>query len=519
MKRRNFLRDSALVSLPLMLGGFKLKAASRPFGLFSQMDENSDRVLVLIQLNGGNDGLNTFIPLDQYDTLANLRSNILIPENQMISLTDEVGLHPAMEGVRNLYDDGKFTVIQSVGYTNQNRSHFRSLDIWNTGSGAEEVITTGWLGRHFDEDTPTYPDDFPNDDYPDPFAIVLGNAVSETCQGLGGNYSIALADPFNLGQLPVFGGGVDLNTPYGMELSWLREVIGQTNAYAGTVSTAAEMGNSTIEYPESELAAKLQNVARLISGGLQTKIYIVELGGFDTHANQTTAATTTQGIHADLLQTLSDAIYAFQQDLAALGIEERVVGMTYSEFGRRIRSNSGFGTDHGDAAPLMLFGSCVAPGFIGANPEISPEATVDEGVALQYEFRNVYGSVLVDWFGVSAARVQSLIYEDFNYFPVLNGCNTTSTNDPILINDTLALEVFPNPFKEQCQLRFQSGNERVRIVVFNNRGQEVRLISERQLTAGEQRINLSLSGLAAGVYYVQLRLGNGRRVTKRIVKM
>ncbi|MEL7161596.1 MAG: DUF1501 domain-containing protein [Bacteroidota bacterium] len=517
MQRRSFLRKAALLPLPLVLNQFRLSALTQPF-LAGEMNAD-DRVLVLLQLNGGNDGLNTLIPLDQYDGLMTTRANLVIPESNVLQVEDTLGFHPAMTGVRELYDAGKVAVIQGVGYANQNRSHFRSTDIWNTGSDANTVITTGWLGRHLDGRYPDYPAAYPTDEEPNPFAIVMGTAVSETCQGSAGNFSVAIADVEDVGQLPSFDGAVDLSLPYGRELDWLRTTISQSNQYAEGIQEAVARGNTIAPYPEeNEVAAKLRDVARLISGGLRTKIYIVELGGFDTHAGQTADGAPLVGTHAELLRTISDAVAAFQTDLTALGVEERVLGMTYSEFGRRIRSNASQGTDHGDAAPLFLFGNCVSGGVTGDNPEIDAQVSIQEGVPMQYDFRNVYGSVLMDWFGVGESAVNDLLLDDFDYVPVLSACNaTTSVGDRPTLR-TVDLQVMPNPFRDAFTAQFISGNERVRVSLFDGLGRQVKIVTDRQFSAGEHRVEVALADLPAGAYFVHLTLAGGVRKTKRVMK-
>jgi uncharacterized protein (DUF1501 family) len=200
MKRRSFLKTSSVVSLPLLLNGMPISAYSRS-RLFNFLNTETDKVLVLIQLNGGNDGLNTILPLDQYDNLANVRSNIIIPEGSALPIDDVTAFHPNMTGLRDLYLDGKMEIVQSVGYPNQNRSHFRSTDIWTSGSPADEAWNTGWLGRWMDGDHPTFPDAYPNPDFPDPLALTVGSLVSTTCQGSAANFSLAIEDPFSLSQL------------------------------------------------------------------------------------------------------------------------------------------------------------------------------------------------------------------------------------------------------------------------------------------------------------------------------
>ena len=522
MKRRNFLRRGAtLLPLPLLLNNFKLSALAQPFLANELGSAADDRVLVLIQLDGGNDGLNTLVPLDQYDNLMQVRPNLVIPDAKLLKVTPNNALHPAMSGIRGLYEEGKVGIIQGVGYENPNRSHFRSTDIWNTGSSAETVETEGWLGRFLDTRFPDFPDGYPNADQPAPFAVVMGTSVSETCQGRAANFSIAINDIDNVSQLPGAVAGAELSTPYGAELEWLRQTIEQSNQYAATITEAVDRGSSTATYDdENELAQKLRSVARLISGGLGTKIYIVQLGGFDTHANQVSGDDPSVGTHANLLKTLSDAVASFQQDLASLGIEERVVGMTYSEFGRRIRSNASNGSDHGDAAPLFVFGSCVNAGITGQNPEIDPAVGIGEAVPFQYDFRNVYGSVLMDWFGVGEGTVQELLLDDFAYVPVVNTCNsptTTSTRDRA--PEHLGLTVAPNPARRNTEVVFATdgGNERVRLSLFDSLGRPVRTVMDRELPAGEHRVPVYVGNLPAGTYTVHAMLAQGRRAVRRLV--
>ena len=193
MKRRTFLKNMGLaVGGPMILKGLGLSALSRSI-LFNVLGE-TDKILVLVQLNGGNDGLNTIIPLDQYDNLKNARGSILIPQNQILPVTGTLGFHPGMTGLKSLFDDGKIGIVQSVGYPDQNRSHFRSLEIYAAGSPADEFWNTGWAGRYLDGEAPGYPEGYPNALNPDPFAISMGFLVSETCQGQVSNYAVALTD-------------------------------------------------------------------------------------------------------------------------------------------------------------------------------------------------------------------------------------------------------------------------------------------------------------------------------------
>ena len=499
-----------------MVNGISMKAM--PKSMFSTISADNDKVLVLVQLNGGNDGLASITPLDQYDKLANVRGNILIPQNNLLDVGFNNGFHPNMTGLKSQFDNGRMSVVQAVGYPNQNRSHFRSSDIWTSGSPADEQWTTGWMGRYFEQGAPDYPTGYPNGDYPDPFAITMGSLVSETCQGTAANYSLAINDPFNVNPLADVDGTMVPNTPYGDELTFLRQTIEQTNAYGEVIRSAAEGADNMVDYPGGDanpLAPQLRNVARMIAGGLQTKVYIVNLGGFDTHANQVAGDSPLLGDHATLMRWLSEAIDLFQQDLVLLGLDQKVLTMTFSEFGRRIRSNDSFGTDHGDAAPLMLFGSCVAPGFIGDNPEIPVDPGIQDGVAMQYDFRNVYGSVMMDWFDVSENDVRELMFADFSHIPIIGGCEPTPTNEVVPFLEAVA---FPNPFSKTVNIRFNSGHEHVKLSVFNGSSQQLKVLVNKKLNSGEHQFSFDGSQLPAGTYYLHLQLEGGRQKTKLVVK-
>lgn len=515
MKRRSFLKYSSTLSLPLMLNGWSLSALSKP-NAFNSLDEDNDKVLVLIQLNGGNDGLNTLIPLDQYDLLANLRSHVILPESSIIPAIDNLGFHPSMTGIKSLFDEGKMTGIQSVGYPNQNRSHFRSTDIWTSGSAADEYKKTGWLGRFLDTKYSDYPENYPNDNDPDPFALTIGSLVSDTCQGVVTNFSLAVNDPFSMTKVPAGILSDAPDNPYGSELTFLRNTIEQSNAYSDTVQNAANNGSNLSNlYDNSNLSEQLKVVSLLVSGGLKTKIYVVNLGGFDTHANQVSAADNRIGDHSELLQKLSTAVEAFQDDLKRQGLEERVLTLTFSEFGRRIRSNAANGTDHGDAAPVFMFGSCVNGGFLGENPEIDAGVGQQEGVPMQYDFRSIYGTVLVDWFKVDEQEVRNILFEDFQLLPIINNCNnSTPTRD---LEETFSVNIFPNPFQSQVVVSFTSENEWVKVSLFDVLGHELRTISNRKFSSGQHQIKLETHDLPKGNYFVRIQMG-AKVKTKKLLK-
>lgn len=500
-----------------MLNGLPISAVGRN-QFFDNFASDNDNVLVLIQLNGGNDGLNTIIPLDKYSILGNVRNNVLIPENEVIKATDAIGFHPVMEGAKRLYDNAKLSVIQDVGYPNQNRSHFRSIDIWKTGSPAEEFWTTGWMGRYFENRHAEFPDNYPNEDHPHPFAITMGNAVSETCQGSLSNFSLALTDPFSLSPLSDSTSAATSDTPYGKELDFLRVAIAQSNAYSSVVSDAAEKGsNASTLYGGSDLEQQLKTIALLIAGGLQTKVYVANIGGFDTHANQVMDDDATIGEHAELLTNLSNAMNAFQDDLNKLGLEEKVITMTFSEFGRRIRSNDSLGTDHGTAAPLLVSGSCINPGFIGNSPELPDNPEIQDGVPMQYDFRSIYGSILMDWFGVEETEVKSLLFDDFQHVPVINSCKTTTPTVELILDEKTVYN-YPNPCHDWTTIHFNSTGDHYRISLFDSIGKEIKVISNQQIQSGKTEIKVETRELVPGNYFYRISSKDGIR-TKALVKV
>lgn len=511
MKRRGFIKSVGLssIGIPLILKDFNFGVVSKE--LFKPARSAEDRVLVIIRLNGGNDGLNTLIPLDQYDHLNIQRSNILIPENQLINITPSNGLHPVMTGMADMFQNGRMSIIQNVGYPEQNRSHFRSTDIWTSGV-SDAVSSTGWLGRNFDHDYPNYPADYPNSSYPDPFAIAMGYEVSATCQGLMGNFSITVTDPletFNLQEAVENNDG----TYYGSHMEYLAMIIAQTNEYGSSVYAAANAGSSlsTMYDANNPLAVQLKNVAKMISGGLKTKVYVLNIDGFDTHDSQVTSGNLSQGNHAALLKMLSDAVAAFQNDLLLLGLEDRVAGMTFSEFGRQIASNASLGTDHGDAAPLFLFGACISSQIVGPNPVISDQIVDQAGVPMQIDFRDVYASILKDWFLADPADIQTMFDQPVSFFPILDACTLGMPEYQMAKTDVL---VYPNPCSENTTVRFVSENETVTIQVRDMYNRLIKEVCNLSFTAGQHDVPIDMHGTASGQYLVTVSKKSGNFSTK-----
>ena len=514
MKRRDFVKNGFLASVatPFIIKDLKFQALGKP--LFSPEKSAEDKVLVIIKLGGGNDGLNTIIPLDQYDHLAIQRPNIILPKANILSINTNIGMHPSLTGFKSLFDEGKMSIIQNVGYPEQNRSHFRSSDIWNTGL-MDPSASTGWLGRNFDNHYPNFPADYPNNTYTDPFAISIGSQVSATCQGLRGNFSHCVDNPsdtFNLAQNTVVNDG----TYFGSHMEFLNTIIEQTNAYGSKVTAAinavSDSNLSTFD-TTNEIAVQLRYVAKMIKGGLKSKVYILNLDGFDTHDSQVSKTDVKLGNHSDLLKTVSDALKVFHDDLATLNIDHRVAGMTYSEFGRQIASNASLGTDHGDAAPLFLFGTCVGQQIVGPNPVITDQIVDQAGIPMQIDFRNVYASILKNWFEISETDVQALFEHQITFYNFLNGC--AARIEETVLSSTSSL-LYPNPASSITTVRFDSENEWVKIELIDFSGKTIAVIYDGNLVSQSHQISIDLSDVANGEYIVSIKKASGYESLKLI---
>lgn len=513
MKRRKFIQTLAPVAvMPALLRPFSVQAfptAGRLAQMFSGGIPN-DHILVLIFLNGGNDGLNTVVPLDQMSTLSTARANVMLPEASLHKITDkEIGLHPSLSGFKTLYDEQKLRIIQSVGYPQPNFSHFRSTDIWVSGSDADQYIGSGWMGRFLEHNYPGYPSGFPNETEPDPLAIQIGGNMPLLFQGN------ATQMAFNIGSPDIFSVSVDPtndpapDTPAGHELTFVRTVTGQINNYAQNILSAYVQGsNAYAGYPApgtNYLADELKAVARLIKGGLRTRIYLVSLYGFDTHAEQVVAGNTVTGAHANLLKLLNDAVFSFQRDLEQLGEADRVLGMTFSEFGRRIISNASTGTDHGAAAPLFLFGNKVLPGVLGTNPALPANPDETDNLPMQYDFRSVYASVLSQWFCMDQSATQEILLNGFQALPVIQDDCTTGTRD--ISAEHFRIDVYPNPMVDRARVDTWLPGGLCRLELYDPLGRVIQHRDFGHLAAGRYAWDLENRNYPPGHYYVRVQCG------------
>ena len=524
MKRKEFLQKSipAATLLPALINGYSVRAMGAESPLVQALmrgTTDTDHVLVLIQLSGGNDGLNMVIPISTYSNYYNARTNIAIPQNRILPLgSSGTGLHPSMTGLHTLHNNGMMKAIQAVGYPQPNFSHFRATDIWMTASNSNQEVFSGWAGRYLNYEYPNFPIGYPNTNAPDPLAIQIGSTTTLTTQGPAVNMAMSITNPTSFYNL--LNGTTDPvpDTPAGKELKFVRLVSQQTQKYSTVIRAAANAVTQQGTYPtNNSLADQLKIVARLVKGGLKTRVYMVSFGGFDTHSVQTNADTTT-GAHALLLQRVSDACKAFQDDLQFLGVQDRVIGMTYSEFGRRIKSNSSVGTDHGAAAPLFLFGSKIAAGVLGNNPDIPANASVNDNVPMQYDFRSIYSTILEKWFCLDKTVVDGLyppgINSQLQSLPLFKSgltCNvTTPPPDPAF--DAIITN-YPNPFTNSTTIKFHTEGGHTLIQIIDTLGRVIKTLLERDYTtAGTFTVPFDAEGLPTGVYYARLQNGVTQKV-------
>jgi uncharacterized protein (DUF1501 family) len=391
MKRRQFLQQSALASTALLAPAFLQGAEFGPLA-----PRRNGKILVVIQCSGGNDGLNTIVPY-QDDIYYKNRPSLAIPKNEVLKISDQLGLNPALQAMQPLYDQGLLSMVNSVGYPNPDRSHFRSMDIWHTASDASEYWKTGWLGRYLDSQCAGCQNPY--------HAIEVDDTLSLALKGEQ-RRGFAISDPNRLKNQASNGFLRQLSqAPVQAQeenVAYLYKTLVDTQSSAEYLADQAKAYRSTVTYPASDLGKDLKLIAQLIMADTDTKVYYASLTGFDTHANQ-------KGRQDRLLKTYAEAVKAFVSDLQQNKLMDEVLILTFSEFGRRVKQNGSGGTDHGTANNAWLIGSKLKkPGFFNAGPNLQ---NLDEG-DLRYEidFRDLYADLLQKWLG---APVRDTLGRDF----------------------------------------------------------------------------------------------------------
>ncbi|MGH8046436.1 MAG: DUF1501 domain-containing protein [Chthoniobacterales bacterium] len=407
--RRSFLRTSILggavaATLPAFI--------DRTFAALNNAAANSalqvatgkdSTILVIIQLSGGNDGLNTVIPYSD-DAYHRARPNIGFSEKNILRLDDHTGLSPHLSSFRQLFGEGDAAILQGVGYPNPNRSHFRSMEIWQTASDSNKTEPHGWLGRYFDNcckgaDPATGVSI--GDQMPQAFSATtpLGIALKNPRQFRFAEGADVASDDVEMksdnegGSIGALAGNT--NSDLGA-LDYIERVALDAQVSSDRIAEIAARHRDAPVYPRTKLGQDLSLIAQLIAGGMPARVYYAGMGGFDTHANQ-------NGQHEQLLGQLDDALAAFVKDLKAQKNFDRVVVMTFSEFGRRVAENGSGGTDHGTAAPMFLVGGGIRPGFVGTAPSLTD---LDAGdLKHTVDFRSVYATLLEKWLRAPSAKV------------------------------------------------------------------------------------------------------------------
>ncbi|HCX22852.1 MAG: hypothetical protein CMB80_29715 [Flammeovirgaceae bacterium] len=562
MKRRNFIQKLGFAAgVPIAFQGVPIQvlASDKPLQRLAAQSTN-DNVLIILQMHGGNDGLNTFIPLGNYDEYYSRRANIaipyksgnrtLIPLDSTVAEADQVGLHPDMQAFKDMYDAGKAAVFQGVSYERNNGSHFRGRDIWFMGGDVDDYYSSGWIGRYLNQEYAPlqYPQDFPNDNMPDPLALEMGNDVSllfhqtgniPTSISLGGSpngiaglidqlsgYTDDGVDPRGLP--PSFLDG----SPYGKEMDWILGLEDKSETYIRRlVEIYNNSGETKATYPEkypfqsqnsgNPLSQQLQLVARLLEGGIKTKVFLVKIGGFDTHASQTESYDPTMGNHAALLFHISEAMKAFNTDLINRGLHTKVLTVSMSEFGRRIGSNGSYGTDHGTGGPVMMFGAGVNPGIYGTNPDMSAN-----NVGMQFDYRQLYAGILHEWLGVEKSVITNdIFFGDYISGPNPNGGNyepldlikeTITGTDDFLKSKFNIQSIYPNPATQYAQANILVNDyQNVGVELIDVNGRVVQRLS-RSVKPGKHTFTFQLNNTPPGIYFVKAK-SEKLNDTKRLI--
>ncbi|MFO1044269.1 MAG: DUF1501 domain-containing protein [Planctomycetaceae bacterium] len=408
--RRDFLQllgTAGIVSLGTIPPQFLARAAHAAPGIAAR----DKRVLVLIQLAGGNDGLNTLVPFAD-PAYEKARPGIGIPKGQVLKLNDSVGLHPGLSGMRELYDEGKLAIVQGVGYPNPDRSHFRSMDIWQSAQPLNETPRDGWLGRALEWQFDRQPAlaealSLGTDKLPLAFVSTRVNVPTlrrlEEFQLVDGQASAANRNLTRAAQRHL----ADLPAANGSELDFLRRATTTALTSAERLKSLSSSYRTTVSYPGTSLANKLKLIAQMLTADLPARIFVVSLDGFDTHSQQLPG-------HAALMAELSGAIRAFEQDLVEHKLSDRVLLATYSEFGRRVAENGSLGTDHGAASMLFAVTPSGKSGLYGKYPNLTD--LTDGDLKFNVDFRSIYATMLDKWLEIPSAGI---LGGDFSPIPIV----------------------------------------------------------------------------------------------------
>jgi uncharacterized protein (DUF1501 family) len=527
ISRRDFLNMLATsgAALPLVPGLGASCAArvfahtiAQPFAgtalLHESGDVANDRVLVIVRLFGGNDGLNTVVPYhdaNYYNARRDANYDISISAERVLKLSNSstIGFHPAMKRLHELYAEEKVLVVQNVGYPEQDLSHFRSNDIWLSASDASVYKESGWVGRFLEARHVDYPSVLPAD----PFAIELGRSLGRAMMGRKSALGMSLSDTSFIPRFPSANAAERTKSELEQEFIW--QMMRQSNVFLQSIVRVNEQQRTNrVAYPTTEWAKDFATAARLIAGGLQTKVFLINTSLWDFHHRQLAD-------QDQMLRDLSEAIYAFQRDLEAFGVAERVCVMTISEFGRRLETTHG-GTDHGAGSCLFLVGTGVNAGILGRDPDCST-TDADGNMLWEYDFRQIYASVLGQWFGASAGEIAaSALTHHFQQLPLFKGVQAEGWTAQPEAASILVSEPFPNPASEQVSLavrsRFSSQASSLPLVV-RVTDLSGRVFAREQLSVPQMEwiCSFDVRSWPSGTYLIHAEIGETRFV--RLVRV
>ena len=540
MKRRTLLKAGALAGAAASFGSIPI-FAQNPIGALGAAGIDNDAILIIIQMFGGNDGLNTIIPADDPEYIK-IRPNIALRADNPITnrrprkiLNSDVYFHPALvdgvhrNGFLGLIEEGRLAVIQGTGYENPNLSHFRSTDIWLSGlndSSGETRLNEGWIGRLFENNYPDFPIVMPDH----PLCLQLGGSLSMLLQSDKGDMGLAIGDVDQFVKEGSTGSDFPLmngTMPYDNEYNYIRSIAKKGDIYNKVIEEAWAKGTNApgIDYAISNgakgsLVRQMGIISKLISGGLKTKVYLAQIGGFDTHVQQQDM--NNNGQHPALLNQLANAISLFMDDAVKQGFANRVVGLTVSEFGRRPYENGSNGTDHGTTSVQFAFGTRVQANVFGANPDFSD---LDNNGDLAFDlnrnidYRRLYSEIIQTWFGGSAEDSKSILNERVVPLPYLQS-PISSLNDPIMAygdNGIRYSENFNVPNSGNIHIEVKKDCH-IQIRLYNSLGTYSGDLFNGYIQAGNHAIPVDVSQFTSGMYICELSSGMFRHTTSLFVR-
>lgn len=501
--RRSFLSTLGLGFLgsTLNFGNLSLQAMSRSPFLENIANSVTDRVIILVQLSGGNDGLNTIIPF-RNDIYYAKRPTIGIRQNDSIQLSDELGMHPKMAALNSLWDANKMTIVNNVGYAGSSRSHSTGTDNWTSASGSDSNLSTGWIGRMLSKQYPNYNLEAPA--YP--LGVRIGGS-SSVFESEFGNLGVTFGGASQFARFLEQGGFYDVknipNTHYGRALAKSRQIANDSFQYLEAIESAASDTQNLATYPNSSFAESLSVVARMIRGGLKTRVFLVNRGGFDTHNSQGGV----DGPHARNWEDIAESMAAFYEDLGQDNLANRALTMTFSEFGRTLDENGNGGTDHGSSAPILLFGP-VKGGILGEHATLT-ELDGSGDPIFGTDYRSIYDSILKDWFEISENDINDIIGSDFESLDIIDQTITSNPRDLTLPQKTYLNQNYPNPFNPQTTISFGLTKASLTLLeVFDIQGRKVQQLVNKVLNAGDHRVNFNAQTLPSGIYIFRLKANN-----------